>query len=46
VVFREKLREDAVRDAGWSVVRWVWTDLDNPADAIARLQRALRRGGN
>lgn len=45
-LFREKLREDAVRDAGWSVVRWVWADLDHPAAVIDRLQRALRRGSS
>lgn len=43
VLFREKLREDAVRDLGWSVVRWVWADLDEPAAVVARLQKALRR---
>ncbi|MGS0687673.1 hypothetical protein ACVBEQ_21360 [Nakamurella sp. GG22] len=42
-LFREELREDAVRDAGWAVVRWVWADLDHPAAVIERLQRALRR---
>ncbi len=42
-LFREKLREDAVRDAGWAVVRWVWADLDHPTAVIERLQRALRR---
>ncbi len=42
-LFREKLREDAVRDAGWAVVRWVWADLEHPGAVIERLQRALRR---
>ncbi|MDQ1199398.1 hypothetical protein [Rhodococcus sp. SORGH_AS_0303] len=27
VVIREKLREDALRAAGWIVVRWTWADL-------------------
>jgi hypothetical protein len=26
-VFEEKLREDAIRDESWNVVRWVWADL-------------------
>ena len=41
VVFREKVREDAIRAAGWSVVRWTWADLDRPRDALNRMQRAL-----
>ena len=45
VLWNEKLREDAVRDAGWSMVRWIWSDLDHPTDVIARLRRALARGG-
>lgn len=24
VLFAEKLREDALRDAGWRIVRWIW----------------------
>jgi hypothetical protein len=31
--------------AGWAVVRWMWVDLDNPAEVIANLQQALRRPG-
>ena len=27
VVYREKLREDALRDLGWQMVRWTWSDL-------------------
>jgi hypothetical protein len=42
-VIREKLREDAIRDAGWRVVRWVWSELD-PFDAVAaRIRRRLER---
>ena len=41
VVYREKLREDALRDLGWRVVRWTWADL-YPGDALVdRLRRAL-----
>lgn len=44
VVYQEKLREDAIRDAGWQVVRWTWDDLKDP-DAIAdKLRRAFARG--
>ena len=27
VIFDEKLREDALRDLGWQIVRWLWRDL-------------------
>ncbi|CCQ13746.1 putative uncharacterized protein [Rhodococcus sp. AW25M09] len=43
VVFREKLREDAVRDLGYPVVRWTWADLAHPAELTARINRALER---
>ena len=42
-VFAEKRREDAVRDEGWSVVRWTWTDLLRPDQLATRLQRAMAR---
>ena len=29
-VHREKLREDALRDQGWQVARWIWDDLSSP----------------
>jgi hypothetical protein len=43
-VFAEKRREDALRDHGLEVARWVWFELypfDTPA---ARLERAFARG--
>jgi hypothetical protein len=44
VVFAEKRREDALRDHGREVVRWVWDELD-PFDGVAaRLWRAFARG--
>lgn len=43
VLFAEKLREDALRDAGWQVVRWVWADLDRPGLLRARILRAFAR---
>jgi putative AbiEi antitoxin of type IV toxin-antitoxin system len=41
-VFAEKLREDAIRDAGFRVVRWVWDDLDDFDDVVERLWAAFR----
>jgi len=45
VVYAEKLREDALRDAGWQVVRWVWADLARPLEIQQRLVRAFARAG-
>ena len=44
VVYEEKLREDRLRDLGWTVVRWTWADLDRPEALVARISRALERG--
>jgi hypothetical protein len=43
-VWREKLREDAIREAlpGWHLVRLVWADLDQPVRTAARLRRVLQ----
>ena len=43
VLWQEKLREDALRDLGWEVVRWTWWDLHQPAEWLARLERAFAR---
>jgi putative AbiEi antitoxin of type IV toxin-antitoxin system len=43
-VFEEKRREDALRDLGWQIVRWMWADLYHPAELRQRLQRAFDRG--
>jgi hypothetical protein len=43
VVFREKLREDALRDAGRQVVRWTWPDLSRFEVVVDRLERAFDR---
>ena len=45
VVFREKVREDLLRDQGWQVVRWVWADLDRPDLVVQRVLRAFARAG-
>nr|WP_271213127.1 hypothetical protein [Rhodococcus wratislaviensis]GLK40082.1 CTP synthase [Rhodococcus wratislaviensis] len=42
-VHREKLREDAIRDAGYEVVRWTWRDLFDFAAVKARFDRACAR---
>ena len=43
VVWAEKRREDALRDLGWQVVRWTWSDLQQPRVIADRLQRAFAR---
>jgi very-short-patch-repair endonuclease len=41
VLFEEKRREDALRRAGWVVVRLVWSDLKDPALVRRRILTAL-----
>ena len=43
VVFREKLREDDLRDHTWEVARWTWADLSTPAVVGGRIRRAFAR---
>jgi hypothetical protein len=46
-VFKEKLREDALRDNGSRMVRWVWADLAQPylvAERIRRAYASVQRG--
>lgn len=45
VVWSEKIREDAVRDLDWQVVRWTTYHLDHPTEFAALLDRAFRRAG-
>lgn len=40
-VFREKIREDRLRELGYIVIRWVWDDLLHPERLAARIRRAL-----
>jgi hypothetical protein len=40
-VFAEKRREDALRAAGFSVVRWTWADLTDFAPTAQRIRRLL-----
>jgi hypothetical protein len=42
-VFTEKRREDALRDQGLEVVRWVWDELDTFDEVAARVRRAFAR---
>lgn len=42
-VYREKLREDRIRDTGLMVVRWVWGDLDRPLVLRRRIEKAFER---
>jgi hypothetical protein len=44
VLYAEKQREDALRDLGWQIVRWVWKDLSHPEELKMRLERAFARG--
>jgi len=44
VLFEEKRREDALRDLGWQIVRWIWADLLQPEPLLERLRRAFARG--
>jgi len=43
-VFEEKVREDALRDGGLQVVRWIWAELDSFDAPAVRLRRAFARG--
>ena len=43
IVYEEKVREDALRDLGWQVVRWVWHDLHRSGVLRDRILRAFAR---
>jgi hypothetical protein len=43
VVYREKRREDALRDLGLKVVRWTWDELGTFIAPAERLRRAFAR---
>jgi hypothetical protein len=43
VVWAEKRREDRLRAAGYTVVRWAWEDLFQPDRLVARVRAALER---
>ena len=47
VVWQEKRREDAIRDAGHEMVRFIWSELDGHDGALrARFLRAFARGSH
>jgi hypothetical protein len=47
VVFREKVREDELREAtGFGMVRLIWIDLPKQRATGARIRRMLMRGGS
>lgn len=41
VLFEEKRREDALRDLGWQVVRWLWAELYRQGVIRDRVLRAF-----
>jgi hypothetical protein len=43
VIFEEKVREDALRDLGSQVVRWLWRDLYRPGVLRERVLSAFAR---
>jgi hypothetical protein len=43
-VFEEKVREDEMRDVGWQMARWTWSELSRPRTVEDRLRRAFARG--
>ncbi len=40
----EKIREEAIRDLGWRVVRWTWDELAHPEALAVKIGRTLERG--
>jgi hypothetical protein len=43
VLFEEKRREDALRDLGWQIVRWLWADIYRVGVIRDRVLRAFVR---
>lgn len=43
LLFAEKQREDALREAGYEVVRLTWSDLRNPEQVRAKIEAAIAR---
>ena len=44
VVVTEKRREDAIRSYSWQVARWIWADLDRPAELAGHAGPVVRSG--
>ncbi|NED95668.1 type IV toxin-antitoxin system AbiEi family antitoxin domain-containing protein [Phytoactinopolyspora alkaliphila] len=45
VLWREKQREDILRNLGFGVARLVWADLSRDAEVLARFSAAFRQAG-
>jgi hypothetical protein len=45
VVWREKRREDRLRDCGFEIVRFTWADLEHPTWVAGRFRDAFARAG-
>jgi hypothetical protein len=45
VLFEEKRREDALRDLGWQIVRWLWADLYRPGVIRDRVRARQETAG-
>lgn len=43
VLFAEKRREDRLRAAGWELVRWIWSDLQDPTALARSVRQAFSR---
>jgi hypothetical protein len=43
-LWQEKLRQDRLAELGLLVVRWGWTEANNPAVLLRKLDQAIRRG--
>lgn len=41
--WKEKLRHDAINDAGFIVVRLTWRELERPAAVVAKVRAAMAR---
>jgi hypothetical protein len=46
ILFAEKVREDALREAGYEVVRLKWSDLDKPELVRAKIEAAILRAAH
>lgn len=44
VVLREKMREERMRELGLIVIRWIWDELYESEELLARIASALRHG--
>ena len=42
-VVAEKRREDAIREEGWRVTRWIWNELEQFDEVARRIERSFRR---